>query len=65
MVWIRALFVALILSGIAGVVVGDTSAAAGWRLIVVFSALLLAGGGWIGGLRRLAVLGEPRADAPC
>ena len=41
MVWIRALFVALILSGIAGVVVGDTSAAAGWRLIVVFSALLL------------------------
>lgn len=41
MVWIRALFVALILSGIAGVVVGDTSAAAGWWLIVVFSALLL------------------------
>lgn len=41
MVWLRALFVALILSGIAGVVVGDTSAAAGWWLIVVFSALLL------------------------
>jgi len=32
----------LVLSGIAGVAVGGTSAAAGWWLIVVFGVLLVA-----------------------
>ena len=38
---LRAACLLMILSGIAGVVVGDASAAAGWWLIAVFSALLL------------------------
>ena len=38
---LRAACLLMIRSGIAGVVVGDASAAAGWWLIAVFSALLL------------------------
>ncbi len=40
MLLLRAMCVLLILSGIAGVAVGDESAVAGWWLIVVFSSLL-------------------------
>ncbi|HET8762730.1 MAG TPA: hypothetical protein VFM12_04900 [Gemmatimonadales bacterium] len=53
----RAVFVVLILSGVAGVVVGDTSADAGWWLIVLFSALLLLT--FRGKLRRARPTNQP------
>lgn len=40
MLLLRAMCVLLVLSGIAGVAVGDEAAVTGWWLIVVFSGLL-------------------------
>lgn len=39
---LRVVCVLMIMSGIAGVAVGDTSAVAGWWLIAVFGVILLA-----------------------
>jgi hypothetical protein len=42
----RVVCVLMILSGIAGVVVGDASALAGWWLIVVFGTVLVLTFAW-------------------
>ena len=43
---LRVLCILMIVSGIAGVAVGDQSAVAGWWLIVVFGAALLLTFAW-------------------